>query len=116
MKERDEQLGEAPVSQTHRTDAERLNHSFGVVDIDFARQLERELNAAQATLDRTATLLTSTLIERDEARAENAALCAFINREMQMTANDPRIEELKRLMANTKLTGERPSPTGGNPS
>ena len=36
--------------------------------------------------------------QRDYLMFENDALCAFINREMKMTATDPRIVELKEIL------------------
>lgn len=35
------------MSDTPETDAAKLNHSYGVVDIDFARKLERERDEAR---------------------------------------------------------------------
>lgn len=33
-------------------------------------------------------------LKREKLEHENAVLCAFINREMKMTASDPRIAEI----------------------
>ena len=45
---------------------------------------------------------------------ENAVLCDFINREMKMTANDPRVTELAaRIAALSNIKAEPPPVSGG---
>lgn len=36
--------------------------------------------------------------EYDKLERQNAALCKFINEEMQMSAGDPRLEKLKQII------------------
>ena len=74
----------------------------------YAKQMEAErdnlrlmLTASQNEVDAYLGVCT----ERDELhaelerlKAENEALCQFINREMKMTADDPRIAELSKAM------------------
>ena len=61
---------------TPETDAAKLNHSYGVVDIDFARKLERERDEVREKL-RMANIeanahqeIANALKERDEYKQE----------------------------------------------
>ena len=66
--------GSAGRLETPRTDARKYGFSMNgteLVSADFARQLEREIDV----------------------------LCQFINDELKMTANDPRIAELEKRIA-----------------
>jgi len=84
--------------ETPRTDAKAITPSKGnkiepFVDADFARQLERELTITNQTCEQHA---------KDAVRLqhENSVLYAFINREMKMTASDPRITKLANASLN----------------
>lgn len=70
-----------------------------VVDAEFARDLERwaqdEIRKHHDTIKRGQKIVA----ERDRLAGENKILCAFINREMGMTATDPRLIELDESIA-----------------
>lgn len=49
------------------------------------------------------TAIEELIAERDKLRAENTVLTNFINREMKMTMDDPRIEALKKEMQHSPM-------------
>ncbi len=77
------------MTETPRTDAmleaNGIRCACSEKPIALCRELERELNAVIA--------------ERDKLQRHEDGLIKFINREMQMTATDPRVIELGLLLS-----------------
>ena len=92
---------------TPETNAAKLNHSYGVVDIDFARKLERERDEAREQAQRLRVQLNhysqanemaeQAFRERDEARNQRDILRLDAQKEAEH--HDRMIGELERIYA-----------------